>query len=542
MAFGLRGKILGLTAGSVALVTGLLLGAQASFSHRTLAGAVADRTRALASSQAIGLAAPTSRLDRASLQAALDGLVASDVALAYVVIRSPAGERLAEARGEALQKAGITPPSPPGQEAALRDHIELGGKVLVEAVEPIRFEPPEVSGKPGGRPGRGPVVGTVQLAFSVDRLHGEQDATSQRLVLLALAAGAACLAVASLLASRMVAPLERLGAVAAGVAAGDLARPVEVLGRDEIGQLAESFRRMQAGLRDALAEVHGAAGQVTVEAAAIREAVTRQATMGLDQTSAVQEAGASVVELSRAAQLATERADAVVAVSERTDRFSEEGTRAVAEAVDGMARLGDQVTEIARAIAALSEKTVQIGEITQTAIDVAEQSNVLALNAAIEAAKAGEAGEGFAVVATEMRRLAEQSRGAAAQVKVILAEIARSTRQAVLASEEGSRRAVEATHLASRAGTAIQGLNEVVDSSVKAGREIARNTRQQTAGVNQIAAAIGLIETASTSALEGTFAIQLGAERLEKVANRLAERVAGFGGREGPKVTGAVRP
>jgi methyl-accepting chemotaxis protein len=237
-----------------------------------------------------------------------------------------------------------------------------------------------------------------------------------------------------------------------------------------------------------------------------------------------------VVQLSRAAQLATERADAVVAVSERTDRFSEEGTRAVAEAVEGMIRLGDQVNEIARAIAALSERTVQIGDITQTAIDVAEQSNVLALNAAIEAAKAGEAGEGFAVVAAEMRRLAEQSRGAAAQVKALLAQIARSTRQAVLASEEGSRRAGEATQLAARAGSAIQGLNEVVDSSVAAGREIATNTRQQTAGVGQIATAIGLIEAASTSALEGTYAIEQGAQRLEEVARRLAERVAGFGG------------
>jgi len=175
---------------------------------------------------------------------------------------------------------------------------------------------------------------------------------------------------------------------------------------------------------------------------------------------------------------------------------------------------------------------VQIADITQTAIDVAEQSNVLALNAAIEAAKAGEAGEGFAVVAAEMRRLAEQSRGAAAQVKALLAEIGRSTRQAVFASEEGSRRAGEATQLAARAGAAIQGLNEVVDSSVAAGREIALNTRQQTTGVAQIASAIGLIETASVSALEGTYAIEQGAQRLEAVARRLAERVAGFGGAE----------
>jgi methyl-accepting chemotaxis protein len=339
--------------------------------------------------------------------------------------------------------------------------------------------------------------------------------------------------VAAYLSARLSAPLRRLAEAAARVAAGDLARPVDVVSDDEIGALAESFRQMQTSLRGALGDVRSAVDEVTREAGAIREAVTRQASMGLEQTSAVQEAGASVTELSRSAKLSTERADEVVAVSERTDRLSEEGTRAVAEALDGMSRLGEQVQEIARAIEALSQRTVQIGDITGTAIDVAEQSNVLALNAAIEASKAGEAGQGFAVVAAEMRRLAEQSRAAAAQVKVILADVARSTRQAVIASEEGSRRAAEATTLANRAGGAILGLGAVMAASVKAGREIAVNTRQQTTGVSQIATAIGLMENATTSALEGTYAIEQGAQRLEAVARHLAERVASLGGPPG---------
>ncbi len=529
MRFGLRGKILGLTAGSVALVAGPLLAAEASYAHRTLTEEAGAHTAGLAGLLATDLAFPASQRDRPALQAALEALQADDPDLAYAVIRSAMGERLAEVRSDRAARVQALPDPPAVAVAALRPHLELGGQVVMDAVVPMRFQPPAPGGGAVGRPGRGPVVGAVQLGRSVERLHAAREATTRRLLLLALLAAVGCMGLAALLASQLVAPLRRLAEAASAVADGALTAPLQVDTSDEIGAVAESLRRMQAGLRAALADVHAAAGQVALEAGAIREAVTRQAAMGLDQTSAVQEAGASVVQLSRAARLATERADAVVAVSERTDRFSEEGTRAVAEAVDGMARLGDQVNEIARAIAALSERTVQIGEITQTAIDVAEQSNVLALNAAIEAAKAGEAGEGFAVVATEMRRLAEQSRAAAAQVKVILAQIARSTRQAVIASEEGSRRAGEATHLAARAGTAIQGLNELVDTSVAAGREIAAHTRQQTAGVGQIAAAMSLIEAASTSALEGTFAIEQGAQRLEAVARRLGERVAGFG-------------
>jgi methyl-accepting chemotaxis protein len=522
MRLGLRGKILGLTAGSLALVSTLLLAAQWSLGHGTIADEAGARAAGLAAVLASDLASPTAAGDRQALQAALEGLLNADPEVVYAVIRSAAGDKYAEVRSTRLALEKGAPPPPPRIEVAQRAHLGVAGQVVMDAVAPIRHDPRQGS--------RGPVVGSIQVGRSVERLHRRMDVTTQRLVLLALAAGGGCLLLASWLASRLVAPLRRLSEAATAVAAGALTHRVEVGGADEIGAMAEAFRRMQAGLSAALAEVHTAAGQVATEAAAIREAVSRQAAMGLDQTSAVQEAGASVVEFSRAAQLATERADAVVAVSERTDRFSDEGTRAVAEAVDGMARLGEQVTEIARAIAALSERTVQIADITQTSIDVAEQSNVLALNAAIEAAKAGEAGQGFAVVAAEMRRLAEQSRGAAAQVKGILAEIARSTRQAVIASEEGIRRAGEATQLAARAGSAIQGLNEVVDSSVAAGREIAANTRQQTTGVGQIAGAIGLIEAASTSALEGTYAIEQGAQRLEAVARRLAERVAGFGG------------
>jgi len=528
MRLGLRGKITGLTAGSVALVATLLLLAQGRSAHAILAEEAAGRTSGLAAVLAGDLAPLVARGDRAGARAALEAALLADPELAYLVLRTPGGAVIADVRAGWLP-GEAAPPAPEG--VALRPHVEVGGHVLMDVVAALRFEPAAAGAATPGRPGRGPSVGALQVGRSVERLHARLDRTTRDLALLALAAFACCLAVASLLASRLVAPLRRLAAVAAAVADGDLGQPVEADSADEIGAVADAFRRMQDGLRTALAEVHAAAREVARESAAIREAVARQASVGIDQSSAVQEAGAAVLELSRSAQAAAEKADAVAALSERTDRFSETGTRAVAEAVDGMARLGDQVREIARAIAALSERSVQIGEITQTAMEVAEQSNVLALNAAIEAAKAGAAGEGFAVVASEMRRLAEQSRAAAAQVKGILAQVARSTRQAVAASEEGSRRAGEATQLAASAGSAIQGLNEAVDGSVVSGREIAAASRQQTAGVMQIAEAIGLIESATTSALEGTYAIEQGAQRLEAVARRLEARVAGFGGR-----------
>jgi len=350
-----------------------------------------------------------------------------------------------------------------------------------------------------------------------------------RLTVVAAATALACLVAAWFLARRLVTPLTRLAAAAAGVASGDLALPLRVAGADEIGALGVAFLHMREALAASQAEVRAAAEEVAREAHAIRVAVERQAAMGLDQASAVQETSQAVIEVAHASETVTTRAEQMAASSQRTDALSDEGTRAVAEAIEGMTRLREQVDAIAVAVAALTGGSVRIGEITQTAIDVAEQSNVLALNASIEAAKAGEAAQGFSVVAAEMRRLAEQSRSAAAQVRGVLSEIARATRQAVHATAEGSRRAREATALALRAGEVIDGLGAVVLESGEAGRAIAVQTRQQVADVQQMVSALGAIEGASANALEGTFAIEQGARRLEALAARLADRVGATG-------------
>ncbi len=365
------------------------------------------------------------------------------------------------------------------------------------------------------------------------RGNGDPQRLLVQLTVVALLTALACLLAAWFAARRLVTPLTRLADAAAGVASGDLGRPLLVDGSDEVGEVGLAFLRMRDALAASQAEVRAAAEEVAREAHAIRVAVERQAAMGLDQASAVQETSLAVAEVAHASETVTTRAGLVAASSQRTDALSDEGTRAVAKAIEGMDRLREQVDAIAVAVAALTGGSVRIGEITQTAIDVAEQSNVLALNASIEAAKAGEAAQGFSVVAAEMRRLAEQSRSAAAQVRGVLAEITRAIRQAVTATAVGSRRAREATALAQRAGQVIDGLGQVVLESGEAGRAIAVQTRQQVEGVQLMVAALGAIEGASANALEGTFAIEQGARRLEALAARLAHRVGARPGEGG---------
>jgi methyl-accepting chemotaxis protein len=212
-------------------------------------------------------------------------------------------------------------------------------------------------------------------------------------------------------------------------------------------------------------------------------------------------------------------------MTQRSEELSQEGLRVVEEAVDSSAALGDQVKRIAATMADLSERTLQVGEIIATVKDLAEQSNLLALNASIEASKAGEHGRGFAVVALEMRNLAEQSKAAAGQVRAILSEIQKGTREASTATDEGAKRAVRTVALSRSAGEAIEGLAMVIRESALAARQIANNTRQQTIGVEQMVAAIAELSTTINESADGSRSIEQGATTLNRVSRRLGETV-----------------
>jgi methyl-accepting chemotaxis protein len=528
LRLGLKGKFVALIGGSLALLAVVLMAADVWFSHRTLGVELAHRALTQGHTAAIDLVDRVALADRAGLQEILERRLAAGDGLAYAVVRDAAGLTLAEARHPGLAGQALPPPGPP-EVTVGRGHLRVGAERVTDTTVEIRRR---------GAGGPGELVGSIQVAVGLEQASVAMDDVLRRLLVVALITGLACLWFAWYAARRLVTPLTRLAEAAAGVARGDLERPVAAAGLDEIGDMAAAFLRMRAALSESQAEVRAAADEVAGEARTIRVAVERQAAMGLDQAAAVQQTGAAVTAVARASETVTAHAEQVAAASQRTDTLSEEGTQAVAEAIEGMTRLGEQVDAIAVAVAALTGGSVRIGEITQTAIDVAEQSNVLALNASIEAAKAGEAAQGFSVVAAEMRRLAEQSRSAAAQVRGVLAEIARATRQAITATAEGSRRARQATGLALRAGQVIDGLGQVVRESGEAGRAIAVQTRQQADGAQQMVTALTAIEGTGATALEGTFALEQGARRLEALAARLADRV----GAGGPGLPVSIEP
>ena len=152
------------------------------------------------------------------------------------------------------------------------------------------------------------------------------------------------------------------------------------------------------------------------------------------------ETTATVEEVKQTAQLSNQKAKFVSESAHRATQISESGKRSVAESIEAMKQIREQMESIAESIVRLSEQGQAIGEIMLTVNDLAEQSNLLAVNASIEAAKAGEQGKGFAVVTQEVRNLAEQSKQATVQVRSILNDIQKATNAAVMVTEQAARR------------------------------------------------------------------------------------------------------
>jgi methyl-accepting chemotaxis protein len=371
-------------------------------------------------------------------------------------------------------------------------------------------------------------VSTTVTAILAHVLAGIGGAAGSVIVSVALIAAFSALAFWA--GGVIVKPLLALRDAARSIAAGDLstAAKSKVDAGGEMADLAESFFQASRNLSVFLSQLSQTSVTTQRGAGEILASVARLAAMSAQQAAAINETTTTASEIAQTSKQATEHANSVIEITQRSDDLSRAGLNTVEEAVKASAALGDQVTRIAATMADLSERTQQVGEIIASVKDLAEQSNLLALNASIEASKAGEHGRGFSVVAMEMRNLAEQSRQAAVQVRSILQEIQRGAREAVSATDEGAKRASAAVRLSRSAGEAIEGLALVIKDSALAARQIAANTRQQTIGVEQIVTAVSELSSAINESAEGTKIIEQGSASLSTMSKELAEAVNRF--------------
>jgi methyl-accepting chemotaxis protein len=285
-----------------------------------------------------------------------------------------------------------------------------------------------------------------------------------------------------------------------------------------VGRNFRVLRRTITALQSSIAVLTKAVDAIENHNNAHGDALTRQAV-------ALQETQTTAQQIKQTSQIAAQSAVGILSVAERADTLGRAGEIAIGASLEGLQDIRAQFTELGLKIRELNERTALIGGITQTVKDLADQSNMLALNAAIEAARSGEHGKGFTVVAREIRNLADQSIQATSRVQELLGGIGTAMRHAVAVAEGGGQRIESELGRVKQSGESLRELSRIVQESSQGVRQIAAAVSEQNVGISQIFTAVidqNKMMDDSVSRLEDT---RVAAEQV-KSASRSLEDVA----------------
>lgn len=323
--------------------------------------------------------------------------------------------------------------------------------------------------------------------------------------------------------ARMTRSLRAMAGVAENIAAGDLRAVVQPQSPEDV--LGNAFARMSESLRMQIRSLVEAANVLGAAATEIVASTTELAASASQSAAAVSETTTTVEEVRQTAQVSSQKARGVSEGAQKAAQISQGGRKSAEDVVAGMQRIRQQMDAIAASMVRLSEQSQAIGQIIATVEDLAVQSNLLAVNAAIEAAKAGEHGKGFGVVAQEVKSLAEQSRQATNQVRTILGDIQKATGAAAMATEEGAKAVEAGTRQTEVAGNAIQSLVGSASEAAQAATQIAVSSQQQLVGVDQVAGAMASITQATAQNVASARQLESAAHNLSELGQRIKHLV-----------------
>lgn len=314
-------------------------------------------------------------------------------------------------------------------------------------------------------------------------------------------------------------PMVAMAKAANRIASGDLtADEIQVKNRDEIGDLAGSFNEMAGNLRSLIREVgvsaeHVAASseELTASSEQIRCATEQIAltmekvAVGSDkQTRNIDESAKTINELSVGVQHIATNAETVTSAAIQASEIASEGNQTIQTTVDQMNSINRTVGGLAQAVKGLGERSQEIGEIVEVITGIAEQTNLLALNASIEAARVGEHGSGFAVVAGEVRKLAEQSKQSAEQIVQLITAIQDETFQAIRLMEAGTQEVAEGINAVNKAGQSFERIQRSVNEVASQIQEVSAASQQMSASTEQVVHSINVISDIAETTSSGT--------------------------------------
>jgi methyl-accepting chemotaxis protein len=357
----------------------------------------------------------------------------------------------------------------------------------------------------------------------------EHYETSRMIVSLFIALAAlATVGLAMLLTRSIVKPLNEALHAAENVARGDLTRPIETHGNDEVSRLLKALATMQHNLRETLQGISGSAAQLATAADELN-AVTLDSTQNLQQqNNEIEQAATAVTEMTTAVE---EVARNAVSTSDATRQSSESahvGQARVSETVSAISALASDVQTTGGLVQSLANQSQDIGKVLDVIRAIAEQTNLLALNAAIEAARAGESGRGFAVVADEVRALAYRTQQSTQEIEQMVQGMRTGSTQALDSMQASSSRAASTLALAERAGEALQTITESVHQIHERNLVIASAAEEQAQVAREVDRNLVNIRDLSVRSAAGADQTSASSHELSQLANSLRTMVQRF--------------
>lgn len=330
------------------------------------------------------------------------------------------------------------------------------------------------------------------------------------------------------LTASIVSPLRQALAVAQTIAEGDLSQPFEIHGADEPALLLNAMRCMQENLRAMIGSISSTATQLAAAAEEV-SAVVADTSNGLEQQNAeIGRSLAAVQEMSHAVDEVAKNAVLTSQLSQLSETESHGGLGQVQKTVDGLHSLQKEVRVSSGDAHGLSRQAQAISKVLEVIRSIADQTNLLALNAAIEAARAGEAGRGFAVVADEVRSLSHTTQSSIHEIESMIQSIQKGSSDTVSSLQQTAKQAEDTLNIASAAGSALERIAEAVSQISSRNQMIASATEAQAKVAHQVSHSLSAIRDVSNQAATGAVQTTSASHELARIASDMSVLVRRF--------------
>ncbi|MBI6898184.1 methyl-accepting chemotaxis protein [Pseudomonas putida] len=370
----------------------------------------------------------------------------------------------------------------------------------------------------------------IGLSVDKDKAFSMLSTFRTSAVIATLVAVVIIIALLGLLIRVLMQPLHTMTRAMSNIAEGegDLTRRLEIHNHDEFGILGSAFNRFVERIHGSIREVSSATEQVNEVALRVISASNSSMSNSDEQSNRTNSVAAAINQLGAAAQEIAGNAAQASQHASSARLLAEEGQQVVQRNIDAMNRLSDLIVTSSEHIETLNNKTVNIGQILEVITSISQQTNLLALNAAIEAARAGEAGRGFAVVADEVRNLAHRTQESAQQVQTMIEELQVGARESVDTMGQSQRHSQDSMDIANQAGERLGSVTQRIGEIDGMNQSVATATEEQTAVVDSINMDINEINMLNQEGVENLQATLRACSDLEQQAGRLKQLVGSF--------------